>query len=138
MAGSSSAVTSRETRDYGRVDKKWVEIVTVDWVADDADGTVPDLSLELRGYLLKAITIPGATNPTADYDLALGDPDDSDLDALGGALADRSASATEQVAPVLSGATHPVFLAGNYTLSLANNSANDATGKVIFYLADSV
>lgn len=115
------------------------EFVVISWVADSADGSVPSTTLGLFGYVQKIVTNPGATAPTANYDMALGDPSDSTLDVLAGAIANRHTSNTEQVYPAIAGTIgtvssfHP-FLSGTYTFSLANNSVNSALGTVEIYL----
>jgi len=139
MAGSSNSLTSRVWQEYGSgATSRRTEVVTIDWVADDAAATIPNLSIELRGYCVKAITNPGATAPTDNYDIALGDPEDSALDALAGALQNRDTTTTEQAQPVITSAQTPVLLAGTYTLSVSGNAVNSATGRIIFYLTDSV
>lgn len=142
MAGTISA--SRSFSNYGKgAHSKRVEVVTIDWTADASDATVPSLSLDLQGYCIKAITNPGATAPTANYDIALGDPEDSSLDALAAALANRATATTEQVYPAIAGSpgtvtSFPPFLAGTYSLAISNNAVNSATGRIILYLVDSV
>lgn len=136
MAGSSNSVTSRSLVEIGKGDEsKRIEKIIIDWVADDAAATVPDLSIPLNGYLLKVITNPGATAPTANYDITLEDPEDNALDAAGGLLANRAAATTEQVYPNVSGATIPIFLMGTYNVAVSNNAVNSATGRIILYLA---
>lgn len=139
MAGTIS-VTSDSLENEGYSSRKHVRKVTVDWVADAADGSVPTLSLvNLYGYCLKVITNPGATAPTDNYDIILGDPADNALDALAGALANRDTANTEQVYPTASGSTIPVYLTkGDYVLTITNNAVNSATGRVILVLADSL
>lgn len=123
--------------DYGIAGlSKRARVVTVDWVGDASDGSVPTLSLDLKGYVLKVITNPGSTAPTANYDIALGDPEDSALDAMATLLNNRHTSTTEQVYPLISGAATPIFLNGTYSLAISNNSVNSATGRIIFYLVD--
>lgn len=124
-------------------ESKRCEIVTVDWVADAAAATIPDLSIDLRGYVAKIITNPGSTAPTALYDITLVDPEDSALDVLAGAIINRATATTEQVYPAIAGApgtvsSFPVFLAGTYTIKIANNSVNSATGRIVFYMVDEV
>ena len=139
MAGSSSTLTSRVRTEVGRgAHSKSVEIVTVTWVADDTDGSVPNLSIDMKGWCTKIITNPGSTAPTAAYDIILGDPSEAAFDSLDSALADRSATATEEVYPVATGAQTPILLAGTYTLTLSGNSVNDALGTIIFYLVSSL
>lgn len=111
------------------------EIITATCVADSSNGSFPATTITgMRGFCVKVITKPGATNPTANYDIALYSPIAATLDALGGALADRSASAAEQKAPVLSGATSPVFLNGDYSFAITNNSVNSALITVYFFI----
>lgn len=139
MAGT--VTVTREHLVYGKGKNdggKTIEKVTIDWVGDASDGSVPNTNIDLYGFCIKAITNPGTTAPTANYDIAFGDPDDTGLDALAGALANRSASATEQVEPKISSAVLPSFLAGTYQFQLSNNSVNSATGSCILYLVDEV
>lgn len=114
------------------------EVVTINWTADSADGSVPDTTLGLYGTCVKIVTNPGSTAPTANYDMVINDPE-ATVDALAGALANRHTSNTEQVYPTIAGSPGTVsavspFLTGTYTFSLSNNSVNSATGKVVIYL----
>ena len=138
MAGTLS-VTSRQFIDYSKDAKaKRCEKVICDFVGDASNGTVPALNLELKGFLLKVVTNPGSTAPTANYDITLLDPDGADLDAAESKLLNRHTSNTEAVYPLVTGSTTPVFLLGTYTLTIANTSVNNATGRIIFYLIDSL
>jgi len=138
MPGSSVTV-SKSFVEIGRSSStKRVQIVNIDWVADDTDGSVPNTNIDLRGWVIKAITNPGATAPTTLYDLAMGDPEDTVLDALEANLADRSATVTEQVNFTLTGALTPPLFAGTYQFQLTNNSVNDATGRLQLYLVDDI
>lgn len=111
------------------------ELITISCTADSANGSFPATTISgLRGWVLKVITKPGGTTPTANYDIALNDPNATSLDAFGGALADRAASTQEQKAPVLSGATGPVFLNGDYSLAITNNSVNSAQITIYMYI----
>lgn len=111
------------------------ELVTLTCVGDSSNGSFPATTVSgLHGFVVKIITKPGATQPTANYDIALYSPLASTLDALGGALADRSATTAEQKAPVLSGATSPVFLNGDYSFAITNNSVNSAQITVYMFI----
>ncbi len=138
MAGSSNTLTSDSIINIGYSESKRVRKIIVDWVGDDATGAVPNLTLSnLQGYVIKAITNPGSTAPTSNYDIALGDPLDNSLDALASLLNNRSATVTEQVYTNVSGATTPIWLdKGDYVLSVTNNSVNSATGQIVLYLTD--
>lgn len=106
--------------------------ITIDWTSD-ASGDVNGTSISLRGFLVKFITNPGATAPTDNYDLTLTDPEDSSLDALADEGLDRDAANTEQVYPVASGATTPIYLNGSYGFKIAN-AGNAKQGRAIFFI----
>lgn len=135
---ANSAISYTESNiNYGKgPSSRRVQLMTVSWTADDADGSIPSLSIPLSGWLVKVVTNPGSPAPTAAYDITLGDPSDASLDVLEGALADRDASTTEQVYPVATSAATPHFLAGTYTLAISGNSVNSATGELVLYLID--
>lgn len=86
MAGSVMTFTEMT---YATVKK-----IKCAWTSDDTTGAVSGTTAETySGRLFGAITVPGAPAPTALYDIAVNDSDSVDV-ALG-ALADRSATATE-------------------------------------------
>lgn len=135
MAGTVVITQTEQQTPLGFV----VHKIRVDWTGDAANGSVPNTVIpKLHGFVMKAVTIPGATAPTATYSIKLFDPDAAALDAFVAATASRSASAAEQVAPVLSGAQTPVFLCGDYTFNVSGNSVNNATGSLIIYLRESI
>lgn len=128
MAGSSVTIT--------HFTQGVVRRVQVDWVADDATGAVPATALpKFEGRLLACITNPGATAPTANYDITL--VDDEGADRLQGVCANRHTTSTEQVPVVYSGSTVPPVVDGDETLTftLANNIVNSASGRAIFFYA---
>lgn len=141
MAGTN-VITSRDQVEItkGAV-RKTIEVVTIDWVGDAADGSVPNLNIPLNGWLIKAITNPGSVAPTANYDIALGDPEDNALDAFEGKLQNRHTSTTECIYCIQASGIVPILLASgvsNYVLSVSNNAVHSATGRIILYLADSI
>ena len=136
MAVGTISITSRELVNIGKTERNLIEKVIVDWVASSTDASVPVLSIDLRGYLIKVITNPGSTAPTGSYAIALQDPEDSALDAAATLLNGRSATATEQVYPVVSGKITPILLVGSYGLAVTSNSVNSATGRIILHLAE--
>jgi len=113
-----------------------IGIVTLSWVADASDGTVPSTALQTKisGKLLALETNPGATAPTANYDIAITDADG--LDVLQAVGANRHTSTTEKVAVVYSGtAIHPpVAKSDTLTLALTGNSVNSALGTIKLYI----
>lgn len=81
------------------------------------------------GEIVRLVTDPGATAPTAAYDITILDEDG--VDVLVGAGADRSATATEQV---LGSSLGIIF---NTTLTLEIAAAGDAKiGTVYLYIKD--
>lgn len=113
--------------------------LTVDWVADSVNGSVPNTLIpKLSGYLVKVITKPGATAPTANYSIKLFDPLEATADALAGTLASRSATLTEVVYPATSAAVTPPLLLGDHQFSISGNVVNSATGRVIFVFSEEV
>ena len=132
--GTVTITRSDLTRQSGTGSYAIGEKVEIAWVGDSSDGSVPSTALTLEGSVLKIVTNPGSTAPTDNYDMALGDPDDSSLDALDSALLNRDTANTEQVSATLTSAQIPIFLNGSYTFSLSNNSVNSADGSVFIYL----
>lgn len=125
MAGT--VTLAFEAKNLG--DRK-IKVVTAAWTADAANGSVPDTTIAgLSGYLVKAITNPGAVAPTALYDVKLLDSADVTADALAGVLVDRHVANTELVLP-----TVPPLLSGDYTLNITGNIVNSATGTVILFI----
>lgn len=138
--GAGSVTVTKTKKTFGRTGN--MEVVQIDWTADAADGSVPNTNITMSGFVQKIVTNPGATAPTANYDMALGDPEDTALDALAGALANRHTTSTEQVYPTVAGtpgtvSSRTVFLPpGTYQFQLTNNAVNSATGRVLVFLAD--
>lgn len=111
-----------------------VKKIVATCTGDASDGSFPATALPaFSGYLLGLETNPGATAPTANYDITL--PDGDGLDRLQGVGANRHTS-TSEYASVVIGATaeHPPVSKGDtLTLTLANNSVNDAITVVTLY-----
>lgn len=113
-----------------------VRRIIVDFVADAADGSIPDTTLPVfEGRLGELFTNPGSTAPTANYDITV--PDGEGFDKLQGVGANRHTSNSEVAVVVYAGSTiHPlVSRADVLTLHIANNSVNSATGRVILTYA---
>jgi hypothetical protein len=133
MAGT---VTVTRTERASRV-SEIVHVVQIDWVADAADGSVPQTTIaDLYGFVVKAITNPGAVAPTANYDIEMLEGDDTTVDAMGQTLMNRHTANTEVVYPAVSGAQTPPFLWGSYDFRLTNNAVNSATGRLLLYLKE--
>lgn len=102
--------------------------VVISWVADAADGSIPTLTTtDFSGWwLTKAVTNPGATAPTALYDITLVDADG--LDLADGSLENRSATASEveTMAAQIGG--------GGFVVTLANNLVHSAVGILRLFM----
>ena len=98
MAGAVMTLTEIT---YGTVKK-----IKAEWTSDSVTGAVSATTVnEYDGRILGVCTVPSATAPTADYDIALNDNDGVDI-ALG-ALADRHTSNIEYVAEAaMAGVAH--------------------------------
>jgi hypothetical protein len=113
-------------------------VVSLSWTGSASDGTVPSTALNaqvmtrVKGmYIYMIETDPGATAPTASYDIVINDANGRDV--LGGAGADRSATATEAAGATLSSAIVPVPIDTALTFVLSNNSVHSAVGVVKLY-----
>lgn len=105
-------------------------------VADAADGSFPDTVLpSIEGRLLALETNPGATAPTALYDITVEDAHGHDV--LEGVGANRAAGSTEKAAIVFaSTSVHPAIAQSDVlTLKIAGNSVNSAQIVVEIYYA---
>ena len=105
--------------------------------ADAAAATFPATAItdKIEGRLLDLATNPGATAPTANYDITLVDQHGHDvLESVG---LNRHTTTTEKVAVVYSGTgTHPtVDDSDTLTLTIANNAVNSAITVVTLYYA---
>lgn len=134
MAGSSMTFTYDETD----VIKK----VIVDWLSDDAAGTVSGTTKKIVGTLIKGVTDPGSTAPTDNYDIVL--TDEEGVDILGDCVAlsqliNRDTANSEQVyffllnrdASALTTSAFPV-VCDKITISIAS-AGNAKTGQLILY-----
>lgn len=110
-----------------------VVVLTCTADADDASYPSTDLTTKISGKLLALETDPGATAPTANYDIVLNDA--SGHDVLQGVGANRHASNTEKVQIVYSGTVihPPVSKYDTLTLAITGNSANSAVTVVKVY-----
>ena len=121
MAAQSTTVTNS-------VEGFPLKKIKVAWISAAA-GTVTQTLHNINGQILRVTTDPGATAPTASWDMVIEDVDAVDI--LLGLGADRSATVTESVCPVVGGtaANVPVVTMGQHTLKITN--AGDAkTGTV--------
>lgn len=103
-------------------------------VADAGSSTFTSLAstpYRVDGYVIKAETNPGATAPTDNYDIVLNDSESCDI--MGGELANRDTSTTEQAVPKVGNAYGDCFVDGPITCAVSGNAVVNATTKVIVY-----
>ncbi len=132
MAGSSMTFTYDN---LGTLRK-----VIVDWTSDDTTGAVSGTSKKITGTLIKAITDPSATAPTANYDIAI--TNGESVNVLGGCesdLANRHTANTEEVYfMVVDGAGTPLaqpiqpVVSDVLTFSVTN-AGNSKLGQIILF-----
>lgn len=127
----------------GTVTQTWaavtshVSTLTLSWVASSTDGSVPATTTasNIDGYVIMVVTNPGAGPPQASYDITLTDSDGVDI--VGGVLASRSQTATEQVRPLIGGVAYgDRFVSGKLTFTLTGNNVNSAAGTVVIYIVN--
>lgn len=120
----------------------WVDIGNENWACtlswtDDTNGTTGTIYVPASLYGLwagAAITDPGSTAPTDNYDIVISSTVSSrwtGLDILDGNLLNRDASTTEK--STWSMAPFPIY--GNLTFTLSGNAVNNATGTLTLILA---
>jgi len=125
MAESVTALISRVKDD--------VSLLTFTWEASAADGSLhPVDSPAVRGDVILVVTNPGTTAPTSNYDISLTDVDG--VDVMGGTLANRHSSNSEQAKPLINNEACDRFVSGVLTLEVAGNSVKSAQGVVKVYI----
>jgi len=110
--------------------------VIVAWTSDDTTGAVSGTTEKIVGKLLKAITDPGATAPTDNYDIAITDSEGVDvLAGCASTLANRDTANTEEVYFVYTDAAlqpSPVVVCDPLTISITN-AGNSKVGQLILF-----
>lgn len=139
MAGSSMTFAYDEGVDGGGY-RGVIKKIIIDWTSDDTTGAVTGTTRKIVGRLIKAVTDPGATAPTDNYDIAITDEESVNiLTACQSTLANRHTSTTQEVyffildaaATPLAQSSHPVVCD---TLTVAVTAAgNSKTGQIILY-----
>jgi hypothetical protein len=115
----------------------------IDWVTQAAgagEGTLTSAAIvttaQYNSYLagrecIMAVTVPGAVNPTAAYDITVTDAYGTDV--FGGELMNRSASANEQAIPIFGTHKTSRICAGPWAFNLSGNAVPSALGSCILY-----
>lgn len=110
-----------------------IRIMTATWESDaagDVNGTT-SCDIPINGYIYMVITDPSADAPTDDYDIVLNDADGADV--MGGQLANRDTSVSEQVIPTVDGVPISRFVNGSVALVVSNAGASK-DGVIIIYI----
>ena len=111
------------------------KVVTITWTAH-TDGTVTAEAFAANGFtqdipanIQYAVTDPGSTAPTDNYDITITDALGNDV--FGGELTNRDTSTSESVEPAI-----PYIRVNlkDLTFNLSGNSQNGATGTVKIYV----
>ena len=120
-AGSSAvAVTTDTDRENGK------KVITITWKGDSGTGAVPAVTFPVLGYVTLVVTNPGVPAPDL-YDLTL---TVDAVDIMGGILANRSATLTQQEVPIIG--TRYVY--GDMTCTLSNQATASAVGVIKIYI----
>ncbi len=123
FAASCTQGTLVLTRPEVVAEESWITIIKGVWTSD-ADGEVDGTTgcqITINGYVMQVVTDPSATAPTTLYDIVL--LDEFGVDVMGGSLANRSATATEQAVTLIGGVAMPRFVNGIVALEVDNAGA---------------
>lgn len=113
--------------------------LTCAWTSDDATGAVSAVTsaavnAQMIGkHLEMAITDPGATAPTDNYDITV--VDTYGVDVMGGRLIDRDTANSEQVYPLVGTVSGPRPIASGLTISVSN-AGNSKEGTLVLIFTD--
>lgn len=120
-----------------------IKRVIIDWTSDNTTGAVSGTTKKITGELIKAVTNPGSTAPTDNYDIAITDEESADVLAncvAAGRLDNRDTSNTETAyffvenldASPVAESVHPVVCD---VLTIAvTNAGNSKVGRLILYV----
>lgn len=132
----SSLVMADSLTYVDTIDRPGFKIYEYTFVMDSGGASTEALTYPLIGNLALFETSVGATAPSANYDLTF--VNSHNIDVMGGALANRSASAAEAEMP-LSGTTPvrmPVDGAHSIVCAAGSNLVTDATIKIRIWVED--
>jgi len=108
-----------------------INVLQMTWTTDSSGNfTATDTAYPIEGYLMLVETDPSATAPTAAYDIVLNNA--NGVDVMGGALGDRSATATEMTLPLLNGSYTMLPVPGVLTMDVTN-AGNSKSGVIRIY-----
>lgn len=138
MAGSATITISNIDIPWHKKDVALIKKVLIEWTGDSNNGSVPDTAfsasntVEIIGRDCSlAVTDPGSTAPTDNYDITI--EDEYGVDIMGGSLLNRNTANSEQAIPQVGSGLASRLCAGTWSFKLSGNSVNSATGKCVLY-----
>ncbi|KKM89772.1 hypothetical protein LCGC14_1245250 [marine sediment metagenome] len=123
--GSCTETTEYRSKYNGMVVKK------IACTGDASNGTVPNQTITIDGWIEKVETDPGATAPTTLYDLVLNTT--AGVDMMGGELGDRSATVSEVARPKAD-VTYGTDYVDTVTMVTTNQTDVDALFDVYIWI----
>lgn len=120
MAGT--VTFTKENVQY-RKPHQQAQLVTINWLSD-VSGNASILIPDIRGFIVSALTKPGAATPVDLYGIELFHSVFTTLDVLEGALLSRSATLQQRVPQANSGINSICHVHGGYTFSVKAAGAN--------------
>jgi len=106
-----------------------IQVLQMVWVTDSSGNlTATDTAYPIEGFLIMVETDPDS--PTTLYDITLKDA--NGLDVMGGALGDRSATATEVTLPLMNGNYTMIPVYGTLSMDVTG-AGNDESGTIRIY-----
>lgn len=109
-------------------------MLPLDWVAHTDGSFTTWTTPVIRGFITHVQTDPGGTAPQALYDITL--KNSQGYDVMGGALGNRSATATECTRALMNGGYQGIDVNDTLSLAITGNNVNTAIGEIrIYYYA---
>jgi hypothetical protein len=137
MAGTHTVTKDKIAMGSGSY-PNYITVIDGTFTADAADGSIPDATVVMNGWLIKVQTNPGSTAPTDNWDIKFLDPFDTAFDAARSQLLDRDTTTSDEVYPAAPNAVTPILLGGSYLINITGNSVNSATGAYKIFIKDIV
>ena len=116
-----------------------LRVIKIDWVDSPAltmDSQFSGIDSWIQGwYLFKAQTKPGAAaaQPDDDYDITITDAEGHDI--MGGELANRDESNTEEAVPLIDSVYGPQPNISSWTITVSGQTTAAGTGEIYLFFA---
>jgi len=142
MAGSTTTITYDDGID-GAGNPGRIKKILIDFLTDDATGSVACTTRKIVGRLIKIVTDPGATAPTDNWDVVLTDEEGVDLSihmddvAIAALIARHTTTTLETYLPLEDTAgtgriANFPAICDKLTVTV-NNGGNAKNGQIILY-----